>query len=215
MQPLPQYRPNDLFETSFQPHMTVPGFFPGTGGYFHGHLPKSKQYLFFGTDFGPRGYQRQLESAGGEPATNATIRNLRSVVEKAKLPLEACFLTNAVLCTRMGESATEDFPIWERYPDYVAECARWHREFVAAHRPKLVALMGTPHLKHFGPMLFPELAAHWRGCKTLAEVFRASREALTLRDGTLVLLMHHPSHWQAYPKPFTRRVEEHLAGLAA
>lgn len=215
VQGLPSYRPNDLFETSFRPNPTLPGFFPGAGGFFHGHASGSKRFMFFGTDFGPLSYQQGLERTGGEPKTNETIRFLRAIVERANIPLDACFLTNAVLCMRLGDSATDTFSIWERYPDYVAACAQWHRAFIAETRPKLVALMGLPHLKVFGPILFPELSSHWAGLRTLADVFNASKETLRLNVGTQVLLMHHPSHWPAYPSAFKARIVDHLSAAAS
>ena len=215
MQKLPSYRPNDLFETSFQLNPNLPGFFPGAGGFFHGHASGNKRFLFFGTDFGPLGYQQGLERTGGEPESNETIRFLRGVVEQAAIPLNACFLTNAVLCMRLGNSATATFPIWERYPDYVAACAQWHRSFIAKTHPELVALMGVPHLKVFGPILFPELSSHWAGLRTLKDVFNASKETLRLKAGTQVLLVHHPSHWPAYPAAFKTRILKHLSAVAS
>jgi uracil-DNA glycosylase len=73
--------------------------------------------------------------------------------------------------------------------------------------------MGLPHLE-FGPALFPELASHWSGLKTLAAVFNASRETLRLPNGVLILLMHHPSMWNSHHKPFKERIIEHLSTAA-
>ena len=216
MQELPTYRPNDLFETSFRLNPNLPGFFPGAGGFFHGHASGSRRFLFFGTDFGTLSYQRGLERTSGEPESNETIRHLRKdIVEKAGIPLDACFLTNAVLCVRLGNSGTETFPIWERYPDYVSACAQWHRAFIAKGRTKLIALMGLPHLEFFGPILFPELSSHWAGLRTLKDVFKASKETFRLNTGTQVLLMHHPSHWPAYPAALKQRIIDHLATAAS
>lgn len=215
MHELPSYRPNDLFETSFRLNPNLPGFFPGAGGFFHGHAPARKRFLFFGTDFGPLSYQQSLERTDGEPKSTPTIRHLRAVVEQAGIPLDACFLTNAVLCMRSGNSATDDFPIWERYPDYVAACADWHRAFIAKTQPTLVALMGVHHLTVFGPILFPELSSHWSGLRTLTDVFNASKETLRLKVGSQVLLMHHPSRWPAYDAKFRGRVIGHLSAAAS
>ena len=212
MKPLPTYETNTLFETSFEPWLTLPGFFPGTGGFFHGYPTRRKRFMFFGTDFGPLKYQRGLGSAGGEQATVKTIANLRGIVDEAGIERDECFLTNAVLCMRQGDSAMSDFPVWKRFPEYVAACARWHLDFIAEARPDVIVLMGVPHLK-FGPILFPELAARWRGLKSLAEAFNANKEAPRLSNGTQILLMHHPSMWNSHPKPFKARIVQHLSDV--
>ena len=181
MTPLPSYPTNDLFATEFWPHLTLPGFFPGAGGFFHGHPNTKKRFFFFGTDFGPLSYQRTLPSTGGEPEGVVTLRQLRSILTQARMPLDHCFLTNAVLCMRQGESATSEFPIWRSYGDYVLACAAWHRREIAECRPAAVILMGRPHLNHFGKLLFPELASYWHGLKTMASVYSQQREALRHR----------------------------------
>ena len=215
MSPLPSYRANDLFATDFQPHLTLPGFLPGAGGFFHGHPNTTKRLLFFGTDFGPLRYQRTLPSTGGEPEGVVTLRQLRSILTQARVQLDDCFLTNAVLCLRQGESATSKFPIWHTYRDYVLACAAWHRQEIADCRPAAVVLMGLPHLHHFGKLLFPELADYWYGFETMTRVYAKERETLTLANGTSVLLMLHPSFWHAHPPELKARAVEHLAAWAS
>jgi uracil-DNA glycosylase len=205
---------NPLFETDFVPHMTLPGFFPGAGGFFHGYPTPRKQVLFFGTDFGPLDYQQALPNIGGEPATNSTIRNLRNIATEAHLSLDDCYLTNAVLCMRRGTSATEKFPIWQLFGDYVRACAAWHRSFIAEHEPRTVVLMGRPHLLHFGRLLYPELDNWWRGLTSLKDVYEAQRELFAPEIGPPILLMHHPSFWHAHPRRFKERALEHLASFA-
>jgi len=215
MQQLPKHPSNDLFSTNFKPHLTLPGFFPGAGGFFHGHPNPNKRFLFFGTDFGPLNYQRGLPNTGGEPKGVVTLRQLRSIIAQAGLHLDDCFLTNAVLCMRQGESATSKFPIWRAYQDYVLACADWHRREIADCRPTAVVLMGLPHLEHFGKFLFPELASYWHGLKSMANVYAQGREVFTLANGTSVLLMLHPSFWHAHPARLKARAIEHLAAWAS
>lgn len=215
MPSLPDHPPNDLFATDFSPHVALPGFFPGAGGFFHGHPNPTKRFLFFGTDFGPLSYQRQLPSTGGEPEGVVTIRQLRYIVAEAGLRPDHCFLTNAVLCMRLSNSATGKFPIWRTYQDYVLSCAAWHQREIANCKPTAVVLMGLPHLEHFGKLLFPELASHWHGLKTMAAVYAHGREALTLANGTSVLLMHHPSFWHAHPAEPKARAIKHLSAWAS
>jgi uracil-DNA glycosylase len=214
VEPLPTYSQNDLFATDFTPHSNLPGFFPGAGGFFHGHPNTSMRFLFFGTDFGPLAYQQGLREKGGEPENVVTLRQLRAIVSQAGIPLSHCFLTNAVLCTRRGESATAAFPIWTKYPDYVDVCARWHRRHIAAQKPDAIVLMGLPHLHYFGRLLFPELAQHWAGLKTMKSVYAQGKEVFSLPDGINVLLLLHPSFWHAHPPALKAKAIERLSKWA-
>ena len=210
MTPLPPYQTNELFATDFQPHMDLPGFFPGAGGFFHGFPKTRKRFLFFGTDFGPLGYQQQLRSTGGEPESVVTLRQLKLIVTQAGIRLDECFLINAVLCMRHGDTTIGKFPIWQRYPDYVRACASWHRREIAECKPDVVILMGLPHLKHFARLLFPELAQYWAGLKTMKSVYANGKEVFSLPDGMNVLLMLHPSFWHAHPVALKAKAIEHL-----
>ncbi len=214
MEALPTCPLNDLFATEFTPHTDLPGFFPGAGGFFHGFPNPEKRFLFFGTDFGPLSYQRDLPKTAGEPESVATLRQLRKIVLQAGLSLSDCYLTNAVLCARRGESATENFPIWRQYVDYVNACARWHRRQIAARKPDAVVLMGIPHLAHFGKLLFPELASHWAGLNSMKSVYASGKEVFCSADGTNVLLILHPSFWHAHPPALNAKAIEHLSKWA-
>lgn len=214
MHPLPTYVANPLFETRFTPFDTLPGFFPGAGGFFHGHANPRRRFLFFGTDFGPLDYQRTLGSTGGEPPSVTTIRNLLRVVTGSGMSPGDCVLTNAVLCMRQGPSAMSQFPIWTRYPDYVAACAAWHQSVLQEEPPFGVVLMGLAHLQYFGKLLFPELGGVWAGMRKLSDVYAAGLECVRLASGIEVLLMHHPSMIHFHPAAATSSVEGHLARWA-
>jgi len=112
---------------------------------------------------------------------------------------------------RQGNSATDDFPIWQRYPDYVLACANWHREQIAQCKPEGIVLMGLPHLNYFAKLLFPELTHHWVGLKSMKSVYTHGKELFSLPDGTNLLLILHPSYWHAHPAPFKAKAIEHLA----
>ena len=209
---LPDYPENDLFTTAFSTHANKPGFFPGTGGFFHGHPTTAARFAFFGTDFGPIDYQKTLGDSG-EREDQRTICALRSITTEAGIDLNDCHLTNAVLCLRKGTSATSKFPIWKIYSDYVEMCATWHRDRLKERKTRAVVLMGLPHLHSFGALLFPELAIEWQGLKTLKSVYCAGKEKIVLHSGINVLLMHHPSFWHAYPSCFKVRAVSHLRSL--
>ncbi len=142
MAPLPSYPANDLFATDFHPHWALPGFFPGAGGFFHGHPDPNKRFLFFGTDFGPLSYQRSLPSTGGEPEGVVTLRQLRSIVAQSGLRPNHRFLTNALLCMRRVSPPQASSRSGASIDDVLA-CAAWHRQEIASCRPAGVALMGA------------------------------------------------------------------------
>jgi uracil-DNA glycosylase len=93
----------------------------------------------------------------------------------------------------------------------VIACANWHRSNISKLKPVAIVLMGLPHLKHFGRLLFPELAQHWTGLKTIASVYAEGKEVFSLPDGTNVLLLLHPSFWHAHPPTLKAKAIEHLS----
>ena len=194
---LPMCEENAFFSTTFTPHLTLPGFFPGAGGFFHDHSHASKRILIFGTDFGPLDYQQGLPASGGEPADNATIFNLSKILRHAGVSLNDCFLTNSVLCTWRQDSCLGNHDVWRKYPRYIADCAAWHRRFIEQHKPDALVLMGTPALKTFGKVLYTDLGNYWQGFNSLRAVYAAQRETFRVPNGPMVLLMPHASLW--YP----------------
>ena len=215
--PLPHCDENEFFSTTFMPHLSVPGFFPGTGGFFHDHPNARKRILFFGTDFGELSYQQTLAKTG-EPRSNKTISNLAKILGVAGVSLDDCFLTNAVLCAWREEKCLNNHAVWRRYPTYIADCAAWHRRFIEEHQPEFIVLMGTPALTTFGRILFPELALHWRGLSSLQEVYRADSETFQVPGGPRILLMTHPSFWDVNAKKFpavAAKAVGHLRSMAA
>jgi uracil-DNA glycosylase len=216
-EPLPQCEENEYFSTTFTPHLSVPGFFPGTGGFFHGHPNSTRRILFFGTDFGQLSYQQTLATTG-EPKNTPTIFNLAKILGEAEVPLDDCFLTNAVLCAWREDSCLDNHAVWRRYSTYIVDCAAWHRRFIAEHRPEFIVLMGTPALNTFGRVLFPELATHWRGLSSLKDVYRADLETFQVPNGPGILLMTHPSFWDVNAKKFpdvAKKAIGHLRSMAA
>lgn len=199
---LPTCEENPDFSTTFTPHLTLPGFFPGAGGFFHGHASANKRILIFGTDFGQLEYQQGLPANGGEPADNTTIFNLKKILTAVGIPLDHCFLTNSVLCTWKTNRCLNNHAVWKHYPTYVRDCAAWHREFIKRHRPDAVVLMGTPALQTFGKALYQELGAHWKGFNSLKAVYANERETYQVSHGPKVLLIPHASLWYLNAKRF-------------
>ena len=202
IEPLPTCEENAFFSTTFSPHLTLPGFFPGAGGFFHGYPGASKRILIFGTDFGQLKYQQGLAASGGEPANNSTIFNLSKILRGAGVSLGDCFLTNSVLCTWRLDKCIDNHAVWRKYPTYIAECAAWHRRFIEQHKPDALVLMGTPALKTFGKALYPELGNYWKGFDSLKAVYAAQRETFLVPDGPVVLVMSHASFWNPNAKQY-------------
>ncbi len=199
---LPTCEENEFFSTTFTPHLTLPGFFPGAGGFFHGHPNARKRILIFGTDFGQLDYQQRLPALGGEPADNATIFNLTKIFSSAGVSLDDCFLTNAVLCTWRLNSAVGNHKVWRKYPRYIADCAAWHRRFIEQHKPVALVLMGTPALTTFGQVLYSELGSYWKAFSSLNAVYAAQRETYRVPSGPIVLLIPHASLWYPNAKKY-------------
>lgn len=152
---LPQYRAPD-FRTDFEPKRG-PGFSPGAGGYFHGCSPGGPaRIVFFGTDFGTERYwKEEVTQGGGEKRTQATLRNLRCLVEEAGVDPCSCHLTNAVLALAKRDDMTGNYDdVYRRkgYRDYLELCGDFHEDWISQHEPELVVLMGTPNIltyRHF------------------------------------------------------------------
>lgn len=216
MSPFPEYHENDFFETDFQPFIDLPGFFPGAGGFFHGcNRECAKSIIFYGTDFGELSYQRRLAETGGEPETNKTIKNLKTIVLESGLNLNSCFLTNVVLGLTKGEEAVGNYEsTFKRFPDYIQACAVWHREWLKGVMPKLVVLMGTPNMNDYGTRIFPELSGAWSKFKSLKDLYSSGAELIKIQNGPSVLLMYHPSYWHAHPADAKRRIIAHLKKFA-
>lgn len=212
--PLPTCDANESFTTEFTPFLSLPGFFPGAGGFFHGYPDPTKKVLIFGTDFGPLGYQQELGSQGGEPASNPTIANLVKVLRTANVSLKDCFLTNAVLCMWRTDSTVGNHGEWRKHPNYIEQCAAWHRRFVQNVKPRGVVLMGAPALETTGKALFPGLAKHWAGLTTLKQVYAAGKETYSIPSGPTVLLMPHTSYWPVNGRHLGPTAIKHLSLMA-
>jgi uracil-DNA glycosylase len=215
IEPLPRCEENPDFCTTFLPHLTLPGFFPGAGGFFPGHANANKRILIFGTDFGQLDYQQSLQSPHGE-THNQTIVNLTKILTGAGVSLDECFLTNSVLCTWKVDRCLDNHAVWRRYPEYVKDCAEWHLQFIEQHKPDAVVLMGTPALETFGKVLYKDLGVQWKGRTSLKAIYDAGLETYQVPLGPKVLLMPHASLWYLNAKRFpivAARAIQHLQSL--
>ena len=202
---LPQCKTAD-FRTLFQPRRG-PGFFPGAGGYFHGCSPGgSGRIVFFGTDFGTDKYwEEEVTDGGGEKRTQATLCNLRCLIEEAGVDPCSCHLTNAVLALAKGEDMIGNDPIYKRkrYRSYLEECSEFHRMWISRHKPDLAVLMGTQNVDAYRRLVFrrvfPMLEDEWADFRTpWTSIYDARKELVTTQPGEPdVLWMFHPSYRRA------------------
>ena len=203
---LPQYRCED-FRTDFRPKRG-PGFFPGTEGYFHGCSTEgSRRIVFFGTDFGPERYWNEEVSDGaGERRAQPTLRNLRFLVEEAGVDPCSCYLTNSVLALARRGDMTGNDKVYKRHPEYLKQCADFHREWISRNQPRLLVFMGRPNLELYRSSIFdsifPFLEEEWRGLKPPWEcVYEREKELVkTGPDEPDVLWIFHPSYRHANPQ---------------
>ncbi|GAB3768289.1 hypothetical protein GCM10028796_31490 [Ramlibacter monticola] len=212
--PMPACEENDHFTTDFIPFLSLPGFFPGAGGFFHGYPSPTKKVMIFGGDFGPLWYQQELGREGGEPASNDTIANLSQVLRTAGISLSDCFLTNAVLCMWRTDSTVGNYKEWRKHPRYLEQCAAWHRRYIEHVKPRGVVLMGVSALKTTGKLIFPGLREHWAGLTTLSRVYEVGRETYQVPDGPSVLLMPHTSFWPVNARQHGPVAVRHLSLMA-
>ena len=215
---LPRYDDNPDFETCFEPKRG-PGFFPGAGGYFHGCCPGGpRRIAFFGTDFGTQRYwEEQVTEGGGEKRTQATLHNLRCLVEEAGIDPCSCHLTNAVLALAKRDDMTGNASVYglTRYRDYLELCGDFHKDWIFRHKPELVVLMGKPNIDTYRRLVFSralrpvhsmleakwaDLRAPWT-CVYEAEEGEPGKELVkTGRGQPDVLWMFHPSFRHANPQ---------------
>ena len=221
---LPQYKcKSEDFRTDFQPKRG-PGFFPGTGGYFHGCSPGlSRRIVFFGTDFGPESYWKEEVTDGrGEKRTQTTLCNLRCLVEEAGLDPCSCYLTNTVLALAKRGGTTGNHHMYgrKRYRDYLEQCAEFHKAWTLRGNPDLVVLMGTPNVDIYRRLVFrhvfPALEDAWADFqRPWTTVYDAEKELVRKTKPGVpdVLWMFHPSYRQSnprFPKSTTREENKRL-----
>lgn len=205
---LPQCKTED-FRTLFQPKRG-PGFFPGAGGYFHGCSPGgSARIVFFGTDFGNESYwEEEVTEDGGEKRTQATLCNLRCLIEEAGVDPCSCHLTNAVLALASSHDMTGNERIYKRkrYRNYLEECGEFHRAWLSRRKPVLAVLMGTQNVDAYRRLVFhrvfPTLEHEWADFRApWTSIYDAKRELVRTQPGKPdVLWMFHPSYRQSNPQ---------------
>lgn len=237
---LPRYSAPD-FTTDFEPK-DGPGFFPGTVGHFHGCSSAGpRRIVFFGTDFGTQRYWEDKVADGeGEKRTQASLCNLRCLVEEAGIDPCACHLTNAVLALAKRDDMKGNDAVYgqKKYRDYLALCGDFHEDWISRHKPELVVLMGKPNIDTYRQFVFNRALPRLRQMledawvdlpPPLTRVYEDGRELVkTQPEQPDVLWMFHPSYRHTNPQfpggpeekrqrreQYWERVVEHLRDYAA
>ena len=113
--------------------------------------------------------------------------------------LKTVFMTNAVLGLAGAQSGnTSKF---SKHQKYLRDCGDYHRACLDAWKPRLVVLMGAPHLggygRHIWSRVWPELFGvdgRWRSTRSLGRAFSSSGEAVArTKSGVRVQLTYHPA----------------------
>lgn len=180
----------------------IPGvaFFPGGYGLYRESialpLPEwpSDGVMVVGQDFHTvEGYESSL-SAGREPETQPTWKNLLDLLKRTGIDSAECFFTNAYMGLRKDGGATGRFP-GARDPEFADRCSIFFERQVDALQPRLILCLGA---------WVPEFVArrahglnHWRSASSLKridEVGPLVREvSIGGCSGITVIALTHPS----------------------
>lgn len=124
------------------------GFFPGGDGLWREegelHLESSGQLprngiMFIGNDFGTvKSYSKLVSRRFENPPT---WKHIKVRIQKAELPVEATFFTNAILGLREeGTALTKKS--WQKLPRFSEFCGEFLQYQFAILEPRLVVIMG-------------------------------------------------------------------------
>ena len=108
---------------------------------------------------------------------NRTWLGLRALLERAGLPLERCFLTNALAGVKLGPACG---PV-AAGSVYRRACEAFMLEQVRAIRPAVVVTLGAPAMLVL-KAASGDLERRWRGYRTLAALDRADPPAHVARN---------------------------------
>ena len=120
-----------------------------------------------------------LGPGGGSERTlgNRTWAGLRLLLERAGLPAERCFLTNALVGVKVGRPCG---PVTAG-PAYRRQCAEFLREQILGVRPSVIVTLGAPAMTML-KAADADLAERWRAYETLAALDCAEPPAHAARD---------------------------------
>ncbi len=130
------------------------------------------------------------EDLAGHPFVGSAGALLRAALAEAGVPIEACYLTNAVKHFKWIERGKRR--IHERpRPDEILACRMWLDEEIAAVKPALILAMGvTSSVAVFGKA---------------ARIAKDRGKMLEARNGTPAMVTAHPSSILRTPEPADRR----------
>jgi hypothetical protein len=98
--------------------------------------------MVLGHDFHSVDGYRWAMKHEAENLNSPTWRNLKTLLDRVSLPLEACFFTNVYMGLRKGSATTGVFP-GARAPKFVKRCQDFLLRQIALQRPRLILALGS------------------------------------------------------------------------
>jgi uracil-DNA glycosylase len=146
---------------------------------------QGKKVMILGQDFDNEHNTAAVIEADGENVfKNRTWINLRGVLEKAQIPLDDCFFTNALMGVRQGSRKSSGRSPGFESPAFLETCRRFFLEQVRKQQPRLILVLG------WYPVVFlrdlqvsATLYQNWNAVNTITEL---------VKDPTLVSLKNVP-----------------------
>ena len=225
---LPQYDA-DEFTTEVECLKDTPGFFPVHSGRLAEGLSKAEppQVVIVGLDWGEQTRAAGCREAFADrrPCRCQSFRpevgeryptegKLFDVLVEVGVELKTVFMTNAVLGLAAEQSGnTSKF---SKHQKYLRDCGDYHRVCLDAWNPRLVVLMGAPHVgaygRHIWSRVWPELferGGRWRCARSLGQLFsRADETVARTESGARVQLTYHPASRGEWSGNWKRTVAE-------
>ncbi|GAC1524433.1 MAG: hypothetical protein NVS2B3_19820 [Vulcanimicrobiaceae bacterium] len=180
-------------------------FFPVGAGLWRPELGLSERPIAFVAHvFDDASYRFALGPGCGDEriAGNRTWLGLRRVLALAEVPIEACFLTNALVGVKVG-AATGAVRAGTRYR---AQCAAYLRRQIEIVRPRLVVTLGS-HAMVLARDALPALDRAWGAATTLTALDRMEPPRHVVRGVAVaanlavdVAALRHPCTWTNAPR---------------
>jgi uracil-DNA glycosylase len=150
-----------------------------------------------------------------ESESQPTWQSLKDVLERAEIPLEDCFFTNAYMGLRKGATTTGPFP-GRLDSDFCEYCKDFLLKQISAQRPTLIITLGI-FVPQFLASLSPQLHqwAGKRGLKHLDAVGPVKTQVTFDRLPDFVTTVVALSHPSMRGSNLRHRHYQHLAGDAA
>jgi uracil-DNA glycosylase len=152
--------------------------------------------MFVGQDWGCDGSLPDLVADKDADIKSGTGKNLHDLLNKAEIPLEECFFTNALFGVREGKENTGTSPGWKD-PKFVGDCAEALKAQIAAVRPRGIICLGRD-----APVLLAGLmseCAPWKKAESFKEIDSNGHTVVSVTSlpgiDVAAILLHPSFRW--------------------